>query len=218
MPGIIYHLAFAEEVYRHIPKTNAINQMEFFLGNLIPDLVVPENKKQSHYRVPASFPGFVVPNMEEVKKDLYHLDNSLEMGMYCHLYLDYHFFETFLIPEFQWDLESKLVINPRTGKSWSAEQFFAKAAKGGILYSGYTQINKLMIQDGHINKKTLDMLPDELPLTGNPIFDTRREKTWREELNGYLAEDVEYTGEPFDYARLWSSISRIATKFVSEEL
>lgn len=218
MPGIIYHLAFAEEVYRHIAKKNAVNQLEFFSGNLIPDLVVAENKKESHYRVPASFQGFVVPNMEAVKKDLYDLNDSLKMGMYCHLYLDYHFFETFLIPEFHWDVQNKLVINPRTGKSWTVEQFFAKPAKGGILYSGYTQINKKMIEDGHINMKTIDMLPDELPLTGNPIFDTRREKTWREELNGYLQEDAEYTGEPFDYARLWNSISGIAKKFVSEEL
>ena len=95
MPGIIYHLAFAEEVYRHLAKKNAVNQLEFFSGNLIPDLVVAENKNKSHYRVPASVQGFVVPNMEAVKKDLYDLNNSLKMGMYCHLYLDYHFFETF---------------------------------------------------------------------------------------------------------------------------
>ena len=138
---------------------------------------------------------------------------------YCHLYLDYHFIESFLIPEFQWDMKDGMVINPRVGNRWPASQFFAKASKGGILYRGYTQINKLMIADGHIDMKTINMLPDELPLTGNPIYDARREKTWRAELNGYLAEDAKYEkGNPFDYERLWNSISRIAKKFVSEEL
>ena len=218
MPGIIYHLAFAEEVYRHITKKNALNQIEFLSGNLIPDLVVSENKKRSHYRVAASFPGFEIPNMKEVKKDLYDLNNSLQMGMYCHLYLDYHFIETFLIPEFIWDLKNKLVINPRNGKRWNVEQFFAKASEGGILYNGYTQINKKMIEDGHIDMETINMMPDVLPLTGNPVFDNRREKTWRDELNGYLAEEAPYTGETFDYSRLWNSISSIAKKFVLEEL
>ena len=216
MPGIVIHLAFAEEVFRHIAKKNAVSQMEFYAGNLIPDLVVPENKAKSHYRVPASFSGFVVPDMEAVKKDLYDPNDSIKMGMYCHLYLDYHFFETFLIPEFVWDVQNGLVINPRTNSSWTSEQFFAKPAKGGILYSGYTQINEKIIQDGHIDVRTLDMLPDELPLTGNPVFDNRRPRTWREELNGYLQEKAEYTGEPFDYDRLWNSITEIAKRFISE--
>lgn len=218
MPGIIYHLSFADEVYRNISKKRELNKLEFFSGNLIPDLVVAENKKASHYRVPASLKGIVVPNMKEVKKDLYDLNNSLKMGMYCHLYLDYHFFETFFIPEFNWDLENQIVINPRTGSRWEASKFFAKASQGGILYNGYTQINKMMISDGHIDMNTINMLPDKLMLTGNPVFDKRRDKTWRQELNEYLAEDCPYTGEPFDYNRLWNAIERIAKKFVEEEI
>lgn len=221
MPGFIYHLSFAEVVYRVIAKKGVNTKKDainFFSGNLIPDLVVAENKKKSHYRIPASLPGLVVPNMKEVKKDLYDTKNFIKLGMYCHLYLDYHFFETFLIPEFKWDLEKKRVINPRTGTNWSTDEFFAKAKDGGILYSGYTQINKKIISDGHINMKTINMLPDNLPLTGNPIFDKRREIAWRDELNGYLAEDALYTGEPFNYERLWSAIERIATKFVAEEI
>lgn len=44
----------------------------------------------------------------------------------------------------------------------------------------------------------------------------RRDKTWKAELEEYLAQKKEYTGEIFDYDRLWSCIERIATQFVQE--
>lgn len=216
MPGIMYHLAFAEEVYRHIEGKINVDKVSFFAGNLIPDLVL--DKKASHFRIPASVEGFEVPNMEAVKKELYDKDDSVKLGMYCHLYLDYHFIETYLLPEFIWDAETMSVINPRNGKCWSVGQFFAKPSKGGILYNGYTQINKRLLEDGHIKMETVDMLPDNLPASGITVFDTRREETWRAELNGYLLEDAPYTGEALDYDRLWNSISTIAKKFISEEI
>lgn len=214
MPGIMYHLAFAEEVHRYIETI--INDVDFFAGNLIPDLVL--DKKASHFRIPASVKGFYVPNMKLAKKILYDKSNSIKLGMYCHLYLDYHFIETYLIPEFIWDSDKMEVVNPRNGKTWPIECFFAKPSKGGILYNGYTQINKLLVADGHIKMDTVEMLPDTLPQTNIPLFDKRREKTWREELNAYLLEDAPYTGEALDYNRLWHSISAIAKKFVIEEL
>lgn len=214
MPGIMYHLAFAEEVHRHLKKK--INDVEFFSGNLIPDLVL--NKKASHFRIPASVTGFEVPDINVVKRSLYDESSPIKLGMYCHLYLDYHFIETYLIPEFIWDADKMQVINPRNGNVWSVKHFFAKPSQGGILYNGYTQINQLLLLHKHIQMETVEILPDILPPTGIPLFDTRREKTWREELNGYLLEDAPYTGEALDYDRLWASISAIAKKFVSEEI
>lgn len=214
MPGIMYHLAFAEEVHRHL-KT-PVNDVEFFAGNLIPDLVL--DKKASHFKMPASVQGFEVPDMNAVKRNLYDKSNSITLGMYCHLYLDYHFIESYLIPEFIWNVDKMEVINPRNGNVWSVKQFFAKPANGGILYNGYTQINKLLLSDKHIKMETVETLPDILPPTNIPLFDTRREKTWREELNGYLSEDAPYTGEALDYHRLWNSISTIVEKFINEEI
>lgn len=214
MPGIMYHLAFAEEVHRCL-KT-PINNMEFFAGNLIPDLAL--DKKASHFKMLASVQRFEVPNMDVVRKKLYDKSSSIKLGIYSHLYLDYHFIESFLIPEFIWDADKMEVINPRNGRVWPVKQFFAKPANGGILYNGYTQINRLLLSDGHIKMETIDTLPDILPPTNIPLFDTRREKTWREELNGYLSEDVPYTGEALDYDRLWKFISQIAEKFVTEEI
>lgn len=216
MPSILYHDLFGEKVFRLIGNKLKVNKVDFLSGNLIPDFVVGDNKDQSHYRIPASVKGFKVPDMEKVKKDWYDPKDSVKLGIYAHFYYDHHYIEDFLIPEFIWDEEKNIVINPRTGKSWSGKEFFAKPS--GVLYNGYTQINKKMLADGHIDMETINMIPDELPMTGNPIFDTRRKKTWREELEGYLAEDAPYTGEALDYQRLCDATDRIAVKFVEEEL
>lgn len=98
MPGILYHLSFAEEVYRKLAPVIPLDKVSFMAGNLIPDLAT--DKKKSHYRKKASVDGFFVPEMELVKRDLFVPEDSVKFGMFCHLYLDYYFIEEFLIPEF----------------------------------------------------------------------------------------------------------------------
>lgn len=215
MPGMIYHLAFAEEIFRHMKGTTK-EKVQFFSGNLIPDLAM--DKEKSHYKVPASFSGFKVPDMDKVKRDLYDKTNLIKFGMYCHLYLDYYFIEEFLITEFDFNKSQNIVTNCQTGKAWDKDEFFAKATEGGILYSGYSSINKLMIADGHVDMSIVDMLSDNLPLTGIKVFDERRKKTWREELDVYLSTNIPYTGEILNYEQLWNKISRIAERFIAEEL
>ena len=57
---------------------------------------------------------------------------------------------------------------------------------------------------------------ESLPNTGIKVFDTRRDKTWKSELKEYLAQKKDYTGEIFDYDRLWNCIEKIATQFVQD--
>lgn len=210
MPGILYHLSFAEEVYRKLGTVIQFDKVGFMSGNLIPDLAT--DKKNSHYRKKASVDGFFVPEMELVKRDLFRPEDSVKFGMYCHLYLDYYFIEEFLIPEFIWDVEEMKVINPRNNMSWDVKTFFSHSG----MYGAYTEINQLMVRDGHVSLNTVNEIPDLLPSTGIPVFDTRRDKTWKTELEEYLAQKKEYTGEIFDYDRLWSCIKRIATQLVQE--
>lgn len=210
MPGILYHLSFAEEVYRKLAPVMPLDKVSFMAGNLIPDLAT--DKKQSHYRKKASVDGFFVPEMELVKRDLFVPEDSVKFGMFCHLYLDYYFIEEFLIPEFVWDVERMKVINPRNNKEWDVKTFFSHSG----MYGAYTEINQLMVRDGHVSISTVEEIPAILPNTGLTVFDARREKTWKAELEEYLAQEKEYTGEIFDYNRLWSCIERIATQFVEE--
>ena len=37
MPGILYHLSFAEEVYRKLAPVIPLDKVSFMAGNLIPD-------------------------------------------------------------------------------------------------------------------------------------------------------------------------------------
>ena len=210
MPGILYHLSFAEEVYRKLAPVMPLDKVSFMAGNLIPDLAT--DKKQSHYRKKASVDGFFVPEMELVKRDLFVPEDSVKFGMFCHLYLDYYFIEEFLIPEFVWDVERMKVINPRNNKEWDVKTFFSHSG----MYGAYTEINQLLVRDGHVSVSTIEKIPEILPNTGLTVFDARREKTWKAELDEYLAQEKEYTGEIFDYNRLWSCIERIANQFVEE--
>ena len=210
MPGILYHLSFAEEVYRKLAPVMPLDKVSFMAGNLIPDLAT--DKKRSHYRKKASVDGFFVPEMELVRRDLFVPKDSVKFGMFCHLYLDYYFIEEFLIPEFIWDVERMKVINPRNNKEWDVKTFFSHSG----MYGAYTEINQLLVRDGHVSVSTIEEIPEILPNTGLTVFDARREKTWKAELDEYLAQKKEYTGEIFDYNRLWSCIERIATQFVDE--
>lgn len=210
MPGILYHLSFAEEVYRKLEPIMSIDKISFMAGNLIPDLAT--DKQRSHYRKKASVDGFFVPEMELVKRELFVPEDSVKFGMFCHLYLDYYFIEEFLIPEFIWDVERMKVINPRNNKEWDVKTFFSHSG----MYGAYTEINQLMVRDGHVSISTVEEIPEILPTTGVTVFDTRREKTWKAELEEYLAQKKEYTGEIFDYNRLWNCIQRIAIQFIQE--
>ena len=210
MPGILYHLSFAEEVYRKLAPVMPLDKVSFMAGNLIPDLAT--DKKRSHYRKKASVNGFFVPEMELVRRDLFVPKDSVKFGMFCHLYLDYYFIEEFLIPEFIWDVETMRVINPRNNKEWDVKTFFSHSG----MYGSYTEINQLLVRDGHVSVSTIEEIPEILPNTGLTVFDARREKTWKAELDEYLAQKKEYTGEIFDYNRLWSCIERIANQFVEE--
>lgn len=210
MPGILYHLSFAEEVYRKLAPVMPLDKVSFMAGNLIPDLAT--DKKRSHYRKKASVDGFFVPEMELVRRDLFVPKDSVKFGMFCHLYLDYYFIEEFLIPEFIWDVETMRVINPRNNKEWDVKTFFSHSG----MYGSYTEINQLLVRDGHVSVSTIEEIPEILPNTGLTVFDARREKTWKAELDEYLAQEKEYTGEIFDYNRLWSCIERIANQFVEE--
>lgn len=212
MPGILYHLSFAEEVYRKLGTVTHLNKIDFMSGNLIPDLAT--DKKKSHYRKKASVDGFFVPDMKLVKRDLFKPEDPIKFGMYCHLYLDYYFIEGFLISEFIWDVDQMKVINPRNNMHWEVKTFFSQSG----MYGAYTEINQLLIRDGHVPLSTVKEIPEILPNTGLTVFDIRRDKTWKAELKEYLEQKKDYKGEIFDYDRLWSCIERIATQFVQEFL
>lgn len=208
MPGTLLHLAFAQDVYQQC--SFPINKLDFMCGNLIPDET--NDKHFSHYRIPYGITGFFVPVLERAQKELLFKDDSQKLGMYCHLYLDYHFITNFLLKEFVWDYDKMAVTNPRNNRVWTLNEFFSKNG----FYFAYSEMNHLLIENKTINMSMVNSIPTILPMTGMPIFDDRRSLNWKDELYGYLSEDVPYTGEILDYYRLMEFIKRTAKQFVEE--
>ncbi len=212
MPGNFCHLALAEEVYRQLSSYMPLDKIKFMSGNLIPDLAIVD-KKISHFRKGATIKGLFVPDMAKVEKELFAIDDTIKLGMYCHLYFDYSFIENFLIPEFEWPYERMKIVNPRNHMEWDPEPFFKK---DGVYYQGFNEINHLLISDGCISIKTISELPEDLPNTGMEVFDVRCEKTWKAEFEEYLNKKEEYTGNIFNYDRLKRCIQKTSDQLVKK--
>ena len=71
---------------------------------------------------------------------------------------------------------------------WDPEPFFRV---NGVYYDGFNDINPLLLRDGYISIKTLNELPEVLPQTGIEIFDKRRDRSWKNELEEYIAKKRE---------------------------
>lgn len=213
MPGMLYHLSFAQQVYSKLSPILPLDKINFMAGNLIPDLAEAD-KQKTHYRKKASNGILWVPDLEQVRKELYFPNDSIKFGMYSHLYLDYYFFEKFLIPSFLWDKENGKVIHSKNKKEWNLKDFFSRAG----LYRGYGEINYLMIENHHVSLESVKEIPKILPNTGIPLFDKRVEKTWKEELEDYLSKKIEYTGEILDYPSFWDFLKETVKQFVEDVL
>lgn len=208
MPGLLLHLAFGKMIYDKIGNNYSIDKSDFLSGCLIPDMTV--DKKASHYRVPASITKYLVPDMERVKNDLLDLNNSLYLGIYCHLYLDHHFFENYIFKKYRW--EKGYVTVPHSGYILSEAEFFKS---GNGIYKAYGELNHLLLRDGKITNDDLSIIKEYLPNTKIDIFDIRREKTWKNELNEYLTTENEYLGQILDYNDVILLLENLTDMFIN---
>ncbi|MBQ9116132.1 MAG: hypothetical protein IJY04_03825 [Clostridia bacterium] len=210
MPGILYHLTFAEMVALRLKEVlSPADRAEFLAGNLLPDLA--KNKALSHFRKPASLDGMLVPDLQKAAELMLPPHRPLLFGAYCHLFLDASFIEEILIATFIWDKERKTVTSRESGLTVSIGEFFSD---NGI-YGAYTELNQLLIRDGYVSSELIDSIPDVIPKTGIEFLDYRREMSWREELNGYLSEKRAYTGRLLRYEFISERFNTFADRLAS---
>lgn len=213
MPSTFGHIYFAELVYQMLNQIFKLDYNLFLIGNLVPDLAI--DKKQSHYRKLSSVDGFWVPDLELAQKDLLVPTDSVKLGMYCHLYCDKYFITEYLIPSFIWDSEKQTVLNPKNNKTWDKSTFFSD--KG--IYGAYSEISPLLIRDKHVSLQKLEPLPQTLPPTGIPVYDTRKNKAWNAEIKAYYNnKSKNYTGNIINYNNFCKFIEQLSKKFVNELL
>ena len=208
MPGILSHALFADEIYRKLANEFFLSKIDFLSGNLIPDLTL--NKNLTHYYVSTDIDGLFIPDIECAENELFIPENSIKLGMFCHIYLDYYFIKDLLLPKFIWDTKNDKVINRLNNNEWTIPEFFSQNG----LYGFYTKSNQMILENQLISLITIASIPTILPNSGIYKFDLRRNQTWRAELNGYLSQNVDYAGEIFDIKFLWDFIDNMSTQFV----
>ena len=211
MPGMLCHLMFAEKVYRKLILTINLDRLDFLSGNLLPDLAT--DKKSSHFQVSTPIECLEIPNIHSAQNILFDINDSLKFGAFCHLYLDYYFIKNFLIPNFIWNIDNMTIINPNNNYQWTILDFFSD--KG--LYGAYTETNHLILRDGYVSSELISLIPDELPKSGIPCFDSRKQKSWKQELNEYLSNEFPYTGTLLDYDALIDFTINVANNFVERD-
>lgn len=208
MPGLLLHLYFGKMIYEKIGKEFNIDKADFLSGCLIPDMTI--DKRKSHYRVPASVGGYYVPKIDIVKKEILDLNNSVKLGIYCHLYLDYHFFENYIFKDYTW--ENGIVTNPKNSLTWTYEKFFDRTG----IYHAYGELNSLLLNNGVITLKDVAIIPENLPLTNIEMFDNRKERSWLKEFNEYLKENNPYTDKMLDYSDTVRFIRLLVPEFIND--
>lgn len=223
MPGILIHEAMGEMVLREQCKKGLDiikdeDTIQFLSGNQIPDLSL-ESKDKTHARFWGHSRCFKDSDIDKLRSQLIDIHNPVKLGVYCHLYSDKWFIKWQLADVFT-EYGEKEIVDIRNGRIWTADEFFSH--KG--LYGAYTNLNNKFIRDGMVNKILINKIPDELPLSGIEMYDKRRDRSWREELNSYLNQYEEHknsgetviTDKVFSYDDIIATMRLIAEKFVKE--
>ena len=99
---------------------------------------------------------------------------------------------------------------PHNGYCISEEEFFSR---NGI-YSAYGELNSLLLNDNAINYEDLEIIPEILRNTNIDIFDARREKSWKEELNEYFLDKAEYSAKILEYCSVISFLDDLKSPFI----
>ena len=86
MPSIASHMAVASLVNKELN----INKIEFFKGNLLPDII---DKEDSHKRIKGTY--YCIPDIDYFIKYL-DLSNPLYLGYLSHLLLDKYYLEEYI--------------------------------------------------------------------------------------------------------------------------
>lgn len=117
MPSIASHYVVAKQV----GKILNIDDDNYLLGNILPDITIDEN---SHYKKQGTF--YLIPNINEfIRNNKY--DKNIFLGYLSHLLLDKYFLERFI---------------PTTIPNYKELELFEKK----IIYNEYSNINYTLVK------------------------------------------------------------------------
>lgn len=235
MPGYIIHLVEAKLVLEGLYEKKyslALNMCAeesqnqwrelFYCGTLLPDAVLSEEKKRSHWwRSEGEEKVFQIPNLAEFEKENeITLNNPAVCGYYIHLYLDHKFYEEFL-PQFI-ELRDKNgridgsarystdVYLRRSQELITKERFFSEE----YLYGDYTKLNAELVKQHQL------ILPDwkQIP-TGELLgIQFRAVEAVALDLKKYMCSDKETdnTLKVIPWMELESFLQKTAEKAIEK--
>lgn len=210
MPGTLMHLALAQRVYQGIKEKLSIDKIQFFIGNIMPDEA--RDKGKSHFRAPSSVDGYALPNIELIKKELFHKNDPIKLGCYCHLFFDYHFFEDYAFDLFIFNKEKGKIISKKTGEEWENKEFWSPR----VFYSSYSVLNKPILEKGLVDLQDIYKMPQILPFMNDDRFDLRRDKNWKSEILSFLENEGEYTKNVLEYEKVVEVLNKTADMLIQE--
>ena len=93
MPGYVMHMAVASRIIGEKGKTNSSFLNAFLLGNIVPDAMERNAKKESHFWDDDTYKNLNrIPNVENfLEKYGDKMDDPFVLGYYTHLLLDHYF-------------------------------------------------------------------------------------------------------------------------------
>ena len=133
MPNMSGHMAIAKRVSEALK----INDKDFFIGNLLPDLY--NDKSKSHYKIQGK--KYLIPDIDLYIKE-HDLNNKLNLGYLCHLLLDKYYLEEYLM-----DIEENVFQNKQ-------------------LYKDYDILNKDIVEYFKIDAKYLTDILSKIDIEG----------------------------------------------------
>jgi hypothetical protein len=137
MPSLAAHISCSKIVYERLG--NGINEIEFFMGGILPDLI---DNKYHFKEISLLNSNFYVPNINNYLNEDMELSESFKLGYLAHLLLDRYFLERYVLVF----MKEKL----------SEENIFLS----GNIYEDYTVINYRLLKYFGVSHEFIERLID----------------------------------------------------------
>ncbi len=207
MPLLFIHIAVAKEVLKKVD----LNEREFLFGNILPDFsnISKDHdirRKQTHFEKEKELNGikFPIPNLEEVRKYL-NLKNkdSIELGIYSHLYTDAMWIKDFI-------KKHKEKIN---GKNYIKTKDGLVEDNREIIYEDYNVMTKEIIDKYKID---IDFIK-QCKYIGNlkELYNVETDKIYNE-MKEYMTIETDEELKIFTMEEIYEFIRSAKDKIIKE--
>lgn len=207
MPLLFIHISVAKEVLKEVN----LNEKEFLFGNILPDFsnISKDHdirRKQTHFEKEKEINEmkFQTPNLEEVRKHL-NLKNkdSIELGIYSHLYTDAIWIKDFV-------KKHKKKVN---GKNYIKTKDGLVEDNREIIYEDYNVMTKKIVEKYKIDINFIK----QCKYTGNlkELYNVESDKIYSK-MKKYITIESDDELKIFTMEEIYQFINTAKNKIIEE--